>query len=143
MIGWSIPLILLAVIISTFSVDRNLGLQQLWSWVLWSGSLSALGALAAFAHPLSVATAFVVAPITALNPFLAAGWFAGLTEAFVKKPSVKDFQDLSEDLHTLKGFWRNKVTHILLVVALANLGCSIGTLVAGADIISKFISIFH
>jgi len=142
-IGWSIPLLLLAVIISTFSVDRDLGLQQLWSWVLWCGSLSALGALAAWAHPLSIVTAFLVAPITALNPVLAAGWFAGLTEALVKKPNVKDFQNLSEDLHSLKGFWRNKVTHILLVVALCNLGCSIGTFVAGADILGKFISIFR
>ncbi|HHW07325.1 MAG TPA: TraB/GumN family protein [Clostridia bacterium] len=142
-IGWIIPALILAIIISTFSLDRAAGMDSLLNWILWNGSLSALGALLALAHPVSILTAFVVAPISSLNPLLAAGWFAGLTEAFLKKPSVKDFQSMSEDIHTLKGFWRNKVTHILLVVALANLGSSIGTVVAGADVISKFISVFR
>lgn len=142
-IGWSIPVVIIAIIALTLSVDRSAGRDQIWSWILWNGSLSALGALLAFAHPLSIITAFVIAPISSLSPFLAAGWFAGLAEAFVRKPSVKDFQSLSDDLQTFKGFWRNKVTHILLVVALANLGSSVGTFIGGADVISKFISIFQ
>lgn len=142
-IGWGIPAIILAIIISTLSIDRAVGIDQVLSWILWNGSLSALGALLALAHPLSIITAFVVAPVSSLSPLLAAGWFAGLAEAFIRKPSVKDFQSLSEDLQSLKGFWRNKVTHILLVVALANLGSSVGTFIGGADVISKFISVFH
>lgn len=141
-IGWSIPVVIIAVIALTLSVDRSAGMDQILSWILWNGSLSALGALLALAHPLSIATAFVIAPISSLSPLLAAGWFAGLAEAFVRKPSVKDFQSLSDDLQSFRGFWRNKVTHILLVVALANLGSSVGTFLGGADVISKFISIF-
>ncbi|HED24359.1 MAG TPA: TraB/GumN family protein [Firmicutes bacterium] len=138
-IGWSIPIIIIAVIALTFSVDRATGIDQIVSWVLWNGSLGVLGAVLALAHPLAILTAFVAAPISSLSPMLAAGWFAGLTEAIVRKPSVQDFENLSEDVHTLKGFWHNKVTHILLVVIFANLGSTVGTIIGGADVIGKFV----
>ena len=141
-IGWSIPIVIIFVIASTFSVDRATGIEQIVRWILWNGSLGALGTLIAFAHPLAILTAFVAAPISSLNPLLAAGWFAGLTEALVRKPSVKDFENLSESIHTLKGFWTNKVTHILLVVVFANIGSTVGTIIGGADVISRFISTF-
>ncbi len=141
-IGWGVPVLIITIIASTFSVDRATGIEQMISWVLWNGSLGVLGALLAFAHPLAILTAFVVSPISSLSPLLAAGWFAGLTEAMVRKPSVVDFENLSEDMHTLKGFWTNKVTHILLVVVFANLGSTIGTIIGGADVISRFLSTF-
>lgn len=141
-IAWSIPVIIIAIIASTFSVDRSAGVDQMISWILWNGSLGALGTLLAFGHPFSILTAFVVAPISSLSPLLAAGWFAGLTEALVRKPSVKDFESLSEDVHSIKGFWRNKVTHILLVVVFANLGSTLGTVIGGADVIRHFINTF-
>lgn len=141
-IAWLIPLLIISIIAATFSVDRATGVEQMVSWVLWNGSLGVLGAALAFAHPLAILTAFIAAPISSLSPLLAAGWFAGVTEAFMRKPSVEDFENLSEDIQTLKGFWRNKVTHILLVVVFANLGSTIGTIVGGADVIRRFINTF-
>ncbi|MEA1961636.1 MAG: TraB/GumN family protein [Bacillota bacterium] len=141
-VGWSIPIIILLIIASTFSVDRAAGIDQMIAWVLWNGSLSALGTLLAFGHPLSIITAFFVSPISSLNPLLAAGWFAGLVEAIIKKPKVEDFENLAEEITSLKGFWTNKVTHILLVIALANLGSSIGTMIGGVDVIRHFINAF-
>jgi pheromone shutdown-related protein TraB len=141
-IAWAIPLIIITAIALTFSVDRAAGTEQIISWILWNGSLGVLGAAIAMAHPLSILTAFVVAPISSLSPLLAAGWFAGLTEAIVRKPSVQDFENLYDDIHTLKGFWRNKVTHVLLVVIFANLGSTIGTIVGGADVINRFIQTY-
>lgn len=141
-IAWAIPLVIITAIALTFSVDRAAGTEQIISWILWNGSLGVLGAAIAMAHPLSILTAFVVAPISSLSPLLAAGWFAGLTEAVIRKPSVQDFENLYDDLHTLKGFWRNKVTHVLLVVIFANLGSTIGTIVGGADVINRFIQTY-
>lgn len=141
-IAWLIPLLIISIIVATFSVDRATGVEQMVSWILWNGSLGVLGAALAFAHPLSILTAFIAAPISSLSPLLAAGWFAGATEAFMRKPSVEDFENLSEDIQTLKGFWHNKVTHILLVVVFANLGSTIGTIVGGADVIRRFINTF-
>ncbi|KJS85291.1 MAG: conjugal transfer protein TraB [Peptococcaceae bacterium BICA1-8] len=139
-IGWTIPVVILLIIASTFSVNKAAGIDQMLSWVLWNGSLAAIGTSLAFGHPLSILTAFLVAPISSLSPLLAAGWFAGLTEALIRKPNVQDFENMSEDVYSLKGFWRNKVTHILLVVVMANIGSTIGTLVGGADVVRQFIN---
>ena len=139
LIGWTIPILILAVIAYTFYMNPSAGLQQTISWIVWNGSLSAIGAVVALAHPLAIVTAFVAAPITSLNPLLAAGWFAGFAQAYVKKPNVGDFESLSEDVHTVKGFWRNKVTRVLLVVIFANLGSSLGTLIGGIDVVRVFI----
>ena len=135
-------MIIIGIIASTFFANQETGINQMINWILWNGSLSALGTIIALGHPLSILTAFLVAPISSLSPFLAAGWFAGLTEAYVRKPSVQDFENLSDDVKTLKGFWKNKVTHILLVVVFANIGSSIGTFVGGADVVKQFIDTF-
>jgi pheromone shutdown-related protein TraB len=137
-IGWSIPVLILAIIVYTFLANPSAGFAQTISWILWNGSLSALGAAIAMGHPLTILTAFIAAPITSLNPLLAAGWFAGLTQAYIRRPNVKDFETLSEDVFSLKGFWRNKVSRILLIVVLANLGSSLGTFIGGADVIRVF-----
>lgn len=137
-IGWAIPIAVISVILYTFLSNPAAGWQQTISWVLWNGSLSALGTAIALGHPLAILTAFIAAPITSLNPLLAAGWFAGFVQAYIKRPNVSDFERLSEDVFTVKGFWRNKVTRILLIVVLANLGSSIGTFVGGADVIRLF-----
>lgn len=131
---WLIPAAILALILYGFTRGQATGWEQVKTWILWNGSFSALGTLLAFGHPLSILTAFVVAPISSLNPFLAAGWFAGLMEAKMRRPSVADFQNLAEDATTVRGFWRNKVTRVLLVVIFANIGSTIGTFVGGMDI---------
>ena len=64
-----------------------------------------------------------------MNPAIAAGWVAGYVEAKLRTPVVKDFQELSK-LETFKEFWNNRVIRLLMVVALANLGSMIGTLIA-------------
>jgi len=104
----------------------------LW-WFLINGVLSAIGAAIARGHPLTILTAFAAAPLTSLNPAVAAGWVAGFVEAKLRTPKMKDFQDMSK-LENLKDFWNNKVIRLLMVVALTNLGSMIGTFIAGGKI---------
>lgn len=106
------------------------GLQSLWRWILVNGTLSALGSLAALAHPLTILAAFLAAPITSMNPTVGVGFVTGLVEAFLRKPRVVDFERLNDDITTLRGFYRNRLTHILLVFLLSSIGSSIGTFVA-------------
>ncbi len=137
--GWIIPAIIVGLILYGFTKSSSVGINQIVAWALWSGSLAALGTLVAGGHILSILTAFVAAPFTTINPFLAAGWFAGLVEATLKKPRVKDFETLSDDVMTLKGFYTNRVTHVLLVVLSANLFCSIGTIFGGWTLIQTLL----
>lgn len=138
LIGWSIPILIIVLIAYTFYNNPNAGVQQTLSWILWTGGLSALGTTLAFGHPLAILAAFLAAPIAALHPLIAAGWFAGLVQAYFKRPSVRDFENLTEDILSIKGFWNNKVTRILLTVVFANLGSSMGTFIGGADIARLF-----
>lgn len=138
-IGWAIPILILALIAYTFISNPDAGVQQSINWVLWTGSFAALGSALAFGHPLSILTAFIAAPLTTLHPLLAAGWFAGLVQAYIRRPSVREFENLSEDIFSLKGFWNNKITRILLIVTLANMGATVGTMMGGADVVRLFI----
>ena len=92
--------------------------------------LAALGAAVALPHPLTILSAFIAAPITTLHPALAAGWVAGLVEAWIRPPAVADFESLPQAMESLRTFVRNPVVRILLVVVTTNLGASIGTFVA-------------
>ena len=105
------------------------GLEMIGWWIAITGGLSALGVLVARGHPFAIATAFLAAPLTPLHPALAAGWFAGLVEAKIRIPLVKDFEGLNK-LNSLSDLNNNRVTHILMVTALANLGATMGTLIA-------------
>ena len=135
---WSIPIAIIVIVISTFRISPPSGIDQILQWLIWNGSLAALGTLIAAGHPFSILTAFIAAPITSLNPLLAAGWFAGIVEAMVRKPKVEDFENLG-NITTFGDFFRNRVTKILLIVALANLGSSLGTFIGGAKVIQIFI----
>ena len=137
-IGWSLPILLIALVAYTFIANPTAGWDQAWSWIIWTGSMAAIGAIVALGHPLAVVTAFIVAPITALHPILASGWFSGLVQAYMKRPTIGDFERLSEDVFTIKGFWKNKVTRVLLVLVLTNLFGSLGTIIGGADVIRVF-----
>ncbi|MGF7186658.1 pheromone shutdown-related protein TraB [Desulfitispora alkaliphila] len=138
-IPWLIPIIVLSIIGYTFYVNRAVALEQTLTWVLWNGSLSALGVLLAFGHPLTILTAFLVSPLSSLNPLLAAGWFAGFVEAFIRRPNVRDFENVSEDIYSFKGLWSNKVTRILLVVVFANLGSTLGAVIGGTEVVRLFL----
>ncbi|WP_449539025.1 TraB/GumN family protein [Ferdinandcohnia sp. Marseille-Q9671] len=137
-IGWAIPILIIAIIAYTFIANPAAGLQQTLSLVLWTGSFSAIGAAIAFGHPLTIVTAFFAAPIGVLHPLIAAGWIAGFVQAFLRRPSVKDFETLSTDVYSVKGFWHNKVTRILLIIVLSNLGTSLGLFIGGADVVRLF-----
>ncbi|WP_019412848.1 TraB/GumN family protein [Paenisporosarcina sp. TG20] len=139
-IGWTIPALILSIIIYTFITNPSAGFDQALSWILWNGALAAIGAAVAFGHPLAILSAFVAAPITSLNPLIAAGWVSGIVQAYIRRPNVGDFESLSEDVFSIKGFWDNKVTRVLLVVVLTNLGSTLGTIIGGTDVIRLFLN---
>jgi len=132
-IAVAIPTIFFGIIIWLMVTRGPNALNQIGNiflyWFLIHGALSAIGVAIARGHPLSIATAFLAAPFTSLEPFFAPGWFAGLVEAKLRPPRVKDFQDISK-IESLRDFWKNKVIRLLMLVALANLGSMIGTFVA-------------
>ncbi len=133
--GWIIPAAIFGLLVYAFFTNIETGLAQLSAWVLWTGTLAAVFTALSLGHPLSILTSFVMAPFTTLNPLLACGWFTGLVEATIRKPAVKDLLNVSDDILSFKGFFKNRLLRIILVVFMANLGASMGTFIAGAGMI--------
>jgi pheromone shutdown-related protein TraB len=131
LIPWAIVALVVTGFYIGFSRNPDLGWQLVRDWVLINGGLSALGALLAAAHPLTVVTAFVAAPITSLNPTVGAGMVTAAAELWLRKPRVGDFSRLRHDTTHLRGWWRNRVSRTLLVFLFSTLGSAIGTYVAG------------
>lgn len=128
---WAIPAAIMLLFAAGFLMEgKNAGKDMIWIWIAANGIFAGLGAALALAHPFTIISSIVAAPLTSLNPMIAAGWVSGLVEAFSRKPKVKDLEAIPHDITTVKGFWRNNVTRILLVVIFTNLGSTIGTVTA-------------
>lgn len=118
-------LLLLAIAFS--GVGTGVLVSALVYWVLLHGVLAAVFTLAARGHPLSALTGFAVSWFTALNPLVAAGWFAALVEAKVRKPTPSDFRRVFE-AESLSEMMRIPLFRVVLVAALANIGSTLGTI---------------
>ena len=126
--GWFFSLAIVGLFIAGFFYSGSqTSLRMIAWWAIITASFSALGAMILLAHPLTIIASAICAPITTLHPLIAAGWVAGLVEATLRKPQVKDFLALSDDIVSVRGFFRNKITRLLLLVAVVNLTTSIGT----------------
>ena len=133
-VPWVIAALVLTGFYLGFSKSPQLGWELVTIWVLVNGGFAALGALIARAHPLTILSAMIAAPLTSLNPAIAAGMVTGLVESWIRKPKVSDLERLRDDATTLKGWFKNPATRILLVFFFSNLGSAIGTWVAGFQI---------
>ena len=86
---------------------------------------------------MTVVSGFVAAPLTSLNPTVAAGMVTASVETWLRKPTVGDFSNIRDDLLKTSGWWKNRVSRILLVLIFSNLGSIAGTWIAGFKIFEK------
>jgi len=130
-VPWLIPALVVVLFIGGFVLgDHQKLANAAIVWVLANGLLSALGALIAFGHPITIISAFIAAPITSLNPTIGAGFVTALVQTFVAAPTVGDMEHVGDDLITLKGWWHNRLARIMLVFLFSSIGSAVGTFVA-------------
>lgn len=128
---WILPLAIVALIgWGFYSAGSRQGLEMIWIWMAVNGGLAALGSLLAFAHPVTILASIVAAPVATLNPAIGVGMITGAIEAYFRKPRVEDFEKLHDDIASLKGFFRNRFTHVLLVFFFSSLGGMAGNFIA-------------
>ncbi|MBO4728670.1 MAG: TraB/GumN family protein [Spirochaetaceae bacterium] len=136
-IGWAIPVAIVALIAaSAVKGGASAAFDQFLYWWLINGTLSALGALIALAHPITVIVCFMGAWLTSLCPLIGIGIVAGIVQALVYKPKVGDLQNINTDVSSLKGWYKNRLLRVLLVFLLSSVGSSIGTFAAFPALIS-------
>lgn len=129
--GFIFPALIVGLIVAGFFTGGAISsLEMLIRWLLWNGSLAALGTLLALGHPLAILVGFFGAPIATLNPVLGVGLFTGLTQASVRKPKVEDMENLQDDMSSLKKIYKNRILRVLLVFILSSVGGVIGNFIA-------------
>lgn len=131
---WLIPLILFGFVIKS-GLENDIGefTEILTTWALANSICAAIAVMLARGHIFSVITAAIASPITSLNPFLAAGWFAGYIQMKVDEPTTEDLTNFLK-LEDWKSYWTNPAGKVLLVTALGNLGSMSGAWVAASII---------
>ena len=129
--GWGFSAAIMSLFVAGFFYSGGrTSIHMMLSWSVITAICATIGAMMLLAHPFTILASALSAPIATLHPLIATGWVAGLTEATFRKPQVRDFLDLKDDITTVKGFFHNKITRILILVVVVNLTTSIGTFVA-------------
>jgi len=126
-IKWLVPLLFLVALIWGWRrSDTTSLLQMMLAWILPTSIAAGGCTLLAGGSLLSVLSAIVVSPIAAIHPLLGTGMVVGVVEAWSRKPSVADCERLPDDIQSMRGFWRNPVTRILLVAVASGIGTAVG-----------------
>lgn len=138
LVGWLIPAIIIGSL-CLLGVTKGAAVagDNLLYWILANGIPSALGALIALAHPLTIASAFVAAPITSLTPVIGAGYVTAFVQAMMQPPLVHEFESVLEDISVPRRWWGNRLLKIFLAFMLPGFGSMIGTWIGGVEIISN------
>lgn len=140
--GWIVAALIVALIVAGFVYGgMTKGLHLVGAWVFWNAVLAGIGALVAGGHPLTILVSAVGAPFTSLCPLIGVGMVAGLVQAVVCKPKVKDLESVQDDI-SLKGFYKNRLLRVLLVFFLSSVGSSIGTFIGGGTLVVSAGSFF-
>jgi len=127
LVGYMIPVAFLAIFIWTIYSRGWADFLDIVFKLFWiGGGLSALGALAALAHPFAIGSAFLAAPFGILNPLIATGWISGYVQVLVNPPQVKE---------------KNRLTKVLLVAAFTNMGATAGAVIVIGMVLGKVLSI--
>ena len=137
-VGWSIPAIILgSIALIGYQKGALAAGENALFWVLANGIPSAIGAILAMAHPLTIIVAFAGAPFTSLTPVIGVGYVTAFVQAYVQPPVVREFQTVAEDVGILRRWWQSRLLRVFLAFLLPTLGSVIGTWVGGTRIVSN------
>lgn len=137
-ISWAIVIALVGIIALGFIRSGwDQGIEMFLYWFGLNASLTGLAAILSLAHPVTIILSMLAAPVTALSPTLGVGMVSGIVEASMRKPRVKDFEHVSDDIMTFKGWFTNRIIHALLIFMTTSIFASIGTFIAFPLLISR------
>lgn len=130
-VPWLLPAFIVILFVAGFFFGNSRHFADAaLAWILSTGLLAALGSLIALGHPLTILSAFVGAPITTLHPAIGVGFITGIVQALVAAPTVRDMERVTDDMTSVRGWWGNRMTRVLLVFFFSSFGASAGTLLA-------------
>lgn len=137
-VSWLIPLLIVAILVYGFvSAGWDQGMRMFLLWIAVNCSCTFIATTASLAHPLNIIACAITAPLFALHPALGVGMLGGILEATLRKPKVKDFENINDDAMKFSRWYKNRILHALLVFFFSSLGSAFGTLIAFPVLISR------
>ena len=129
-----------AIVIIGFNQGLHQAGQNIMIWSLANGIPSMIGAVIALAHPITILSAFLGAPLTSLTPVIGAGYVTAFVQINYSPPLVKNFTTVTEDFSNPKKWWSNKLLKVFLIFILTSLGSAIGTYLGAFQIFNNLLN---
>ena len=138
-IGWTIPSL---IVLALLSIGLRHGAHELSAnalyWILANGIPTSIGAALAFAHPPDHSLRLCRLPPHQPHAPDRRRLCLRLCTGYVLTAAVvKEFEQVSTALTSLKGWWQNKLLRIFLVFFMTTLGSALGTWVGGYKLFSS------
>ncbi|MBQ0071481.1 MAG: TraB family protein, partial [Spirochaetales bacterium] len=135
---WIVPVLIGLLVVGGIALHGwDQGLKAFLYWMLANSTSTFVFTLLGGAHILTAILSGITAPFFVLNPVLGVGLFAGIWQATFCKPRVKDFEKMSDDALTLKGWYKNRILKCLVAFLLSSVGSILGSLVGFPILIAK------
>jgi pheromone shutdown-related protein TraB len=129
---WVVPLAFLALLVYLARAnDAEKFAKTMLAWIIPTSVGAGLFTAIAGGSPFSILSAMLASPIARVYPLVRTGIVVGIVEAWRRKPSVADCERLPDDTQTLRGFWKNPVTRIMIIAVASGLGALLGFMVIG------------
>ena len=111
--------------------------QDIWNliafWVVCRSGGAGLGAIISGAHPFAILVTIVTAPFSIFILGSRLWMFSALTELWVHKPRVEDFENIARDTDTTGAFfrslYRNRVLNLFWIIFAVSMGLTVGNLI--------------
>lgn len=137
-IGWAIPAIIVgSIALIGYQKGAAAAGDNAVFWIVANGVPSGLGALLAWAHPITIVVAVAGAPFTSLTPVIGVGYVTAFVQAYMQPPIVREFQTVAEDVAIPRRWWQSRLLRVFLAFLLPTIGSVIGTWVGGTRIVSN------
>jgi pheromone shutdown protein TraB len=111
--------------------------KTMLAWIIPTSAGAGLFTAIAGGSPFSIGAAMLASPIARVYPLVRTGIVVGIVEAWRRKPSVADCERLPDDTQSMKGFWKNPVTRILIIAVASGLGALLGFAIGVGMIASR------
>lgn len=137
---YMVPAIILGIVVfSCINYGFSQGLRAFLIWVGANAACTTFFAILSNAHPLNWLVCAVMAPISVMSPILGIGIVSAIVESDLRKPTVKDFENMTDDIAHFRMWYKNRILHAFMLLFTTTFGSMLGT-VALFPILLKVLS---
>jgi pheromone shutdown-related protein TraB len=137
---WALPLAFISLIAFYAINHPNQRIELLQLWILCTSVPAFIGAVLALAHPLACFTAALLAPIAAILraiPGPKLSLLLATIQVWLVPPRVHELENVMDQIHDYKNWWKNRLLRLFLVTTLPSLGLTLGAAYAITKVIAK------